>query len=95
MVEFLQRNLELAPIILRFIEQFKIFFVPIDDYDDRLRERVESAISSTLNHQEGVAGKFQDGDVRYRSRRSTEQPIGVRIGFPKKIIGLDEDILLV
>jgi hypothetical protein len=94
MVEFLQRNLELTPIILKFIEQFQIFLVPIDGDDDRLRERVESAISSTLFQQQGVAGSFQDRDIRYRPRRPTEQPFKVRISFPEGILGLGEELII-
>lgn len=93
MCEFLQRYSELAPIILQFTDQLEVFLLPIDG-DDRLRERVESAISKKLNEQPGVIGAFQDRDVLYRPRRPKEQPIRMTISFKKELAGLNKEFLI-
>ena len=79
---FSTKNSELAPKIVRFIEQFKIFLAPIDE-DKRVRERIESEIAKSLNVQDGFVSGFQDKDVRYRPRTVDGQQVRVMMTFPK------------
>ena len=92
-LEFLKRYSELAPKILRFIEQFRVFLAPID-VDRRIRERIESEIAGSLNEANGVVRSFQDADIRYKPRRLNEQQIKVIMAFPKSIMGLKEELLV-
>ena len=66
--EFLQKNSELAPKIVKFIEHFRIFVAPLDEVN-RIRERIDSEIAKSLNLQSGFIADFQDHDVRYRPTR--------------------------
>ena len=92
-LEFLKRHSELAPKILRFIEQFRVFLAPIEA-DRRIRERIESEIAGSLNEPNGVVRSFQDADIRYKPRRLHEQKIKVTMVFPKSIMGLKEELLV-
>ena len=92
-LEFLNKHSELAPKILRFIEQFRVFLAPIE-VDRRIRERIESGISESLNEANGVVRSFQDADVRYRPRRQNEQKIKVTMIIPKSIMGLKGEIFV-
>jgi len=49
-LDFLKRHSELAPKILRFVEQFRVFLAPIDA-DKRILERIESEIARSINEQ--------------------------------------------
>ena len=87
------RHAELAPKIVKFIQQFRIFLAPIDE-DKRIIERIESEIAKSLNQQDGFIGDFQDKDIRYRPTRPDEQQFRVVMTFPKSIMGLKEDLLV-
>lgn len=91
--DFLEQNEELAPKIVKFIEQFTIFLAPISG-DKRIRERIESEIAKSLNQQEGIIADFQDKDIRYRPTRIGEQKFKVVMTFPKPIMGLHEELLV-
>jgi hypothetical protein len=91
--EFLQKNSELAPKIIRFIQQFRIFLAPIDE-DKQIMERIESGIAKSLNRQSGFIADFQDKDVRYRPTRPDEQQFRVLMTFSKSIMGLREELLV-
>ena len=91
--EFLQRYSELVPKAIKFIEQFRVFLAPIDA-DKRIIERIESEIARSINEQNGIAGSFQDKDIRYRPRKLNEQQIKVTTVFPNSIIGLSEELLV-
>ena len=67
--------------------------MPIDG-DKRLIERAEAAIAKMLYQQKGVVGSFQDPDVIYRPRRSAEQPLEVKVNFPKGLMGLSQDLII-
>jgi hypothetical protein len=53
MCDFLDRQTDLAPKILLFLKQFRIFLAPIGE-DKRIIERVEAEIARSLN----PAGRF-------------------------------------
>ena len=91
--DFLKRQSELNPKIIRFIEQFRVFLAPIE-CDKRTRERIGSKIAITLNEQEGIASSFQDQDIRYRPSRKDEPPLRVSMAFSKPIMGLCREILV-
>lgn len=87
MLEFLNRYLELAPIINEYLKQFRIFVAPLDA-EERIRQRIEGAVADRLREQPGLIGEFRDEDIRYRRRGTTEEPISViMIGF-EPILGL-------
>ena len=92
-LDFLKRHSELAPKILRFVEQFRVFLAPIDA-DKRILERIESEIARSINEQNGIAGRFQDSDIRYKPRRLNEPHIKVTMIFPKSIMGLKKELLV-
>ena len=93
MSDFLSNYLQLAPKILEFVKLFRIFVAPVDG-DDRIRERIESAVSSCLNKQPGIVGNFQDKDIRYKPRKITEKPFTVAITAPNTIMGLTEELIV-
>jgi len=87
MLEFMNRYLELAPIIDKYLKQFGIFVAPLN-VEDRIRQRIEGAIVSKLLEQPGPIGRFQDSDIRYRPRRNDEEPISVKMIDFEPILGL-------
>lgn len=89
--DFLERQSELNPKIIRFIEQFKVFLAPIE-CDKRTRERIESKIALTLKEQEGIISSFQDQDIRYRPSRKDESPFRVSMSFFELILGLSKEL---
>jgi len=91
--DFIGRQAELAPKILKFIGQFRIFLAPIDG-EKRIIERIEAEIARSINQQEGLIGTFQDKDVRYRPTRPNERQFRAVMTFPKPIMGLREEILV-
>jgi hypothetical protein len=93
MSEFLERHSELAPKILKFIEQFRVFLAPIEA-DKRIRERLESEIARSLNVQEGIVSSFQDKDVRYDARRAKESPLKIAMSFPECIMGMEAELIV-
>jgi len=93
MCEFLERHSELAPKILRFIEQFRVFLAPVEA-DKRIRERLEAEIARSLNVQEGIISSFQDKDVRYYPRRAKESPLKTAMAFPECIMGMKAELIV-
>jgi hypothetical protein len=91
--DFIDRQAELSPKILKFIAQFRLFLAPIDE-EERTIERIESGIARRISQQEGLIGAFQDKDVRYRPTRPNEQPFRVMMTFPQSIMGLTEELLI-
>jgi hypothetical protein len=92
MSEFLINYSLIAPKILVFIKLFRVFLAPVDG-DYRVRERIESAIARCLYQQPGVIGSFQDKDVRYKPRKTTEQPFKVAMTF-SNIMGLNVELIV-
>jgi hypothetical protein len=91
--EFLKRQSELSPKIVKFVEQFRIFLAPIME-DARIIERIESEIARSVGLQSGVVGDFQDKDVRYRPTRPDEQKFKVILTFAQPIMGLNKQLLV-
>jgi hypothetical protein len=91
MYEFLQSYSKFAPLILDFIQGFRLFLAPIEG-NRRIRQRIEAAIAGSLNSQSGVVRTFQDKDIRYAPRRSKEEPIKVKITIPAAIMGLENEL---
>jgi len=91
MLEFLNRYSELSPLIYEFLGMLKIFVAPLD-VEKRIRERIEAAIANRLYQQPGVVGKFQDDDIKYRPRRTDEEPFSVRMGSFETILGLCSEL---
>lgn len=92
MVEFLNRYFELSPIIYEFLCVFRLFIAPLD-LEKRILERIESAIFDNLNNKQGIIGTFLD-PVRYRRRRSDEEPIVVKMIGSESIIGLGDELII-
>ena len=90
MSEFLLNYTQLAPKILDFINLFRLFVAPIEG-DERVREIIEYAIARSLNQQPGIIGSFQNKDIRYKLRKTTEEPLKVTMTFPN-IMGLSEEL---
>jgi hypothetical protein len=63
MNEFLQGYSKFAPMILDFIQGFRLFLAPFEG-ERRIRLRIEAAITASLNKQPGIAGEFQDKEAR-------------------------------
>ncbi len=91
--DFIDKQAELAPKIILFLKQFRIFLAPIGK-DKRIIERVEAEIARSLNQQEGLIGAFQDKDVRYRPTSPDEQQFWVMMTFPQPIMGLTEKLFV-
>jgi hypothetical protein len=91
--DFINEQAELAPKIIKFIGQFRIFLAPIDE-NKRIIERIESEIARSLIQQSGFIGDFQDNDIRYRPTKPNEQKFRAMMTFPKSIMGLSEELLV-
>ena len=92
MSEFLINYSQLAPKIYNFIGLFRLFVAPIEG-NDRVRERIESEVSRSLNQQPGIVGSFQDKDIRYKPRKTTEEPFKIAMTV-SNIIGLSEELIV-
>jgi hypothetical protein len=90
--EFLLNYRHLAPQIFDFIGLFRLFVAPVEG-DERIRERIEYAIARSLNQQPGIIGSFQDQDIRYKPRKTTEESLKVTMTFPN-IMGLSEELIV-
>lgn len=62
--------------------------------EQRLRERIEAAVSESLKGQDGLVGCFQDEDVRYKLRLLGEQPLRVVMVGHEKILGLPPELVV-
>ena len=93
MLEFLNRYLELSPLIYQFLGQLRFFLAPIDA-EKRMRQRIEAAIAKKLLEQPEIIGEFQDNDIRYQPRRTNEKPILVTMRSFESILGLSSELLM-
>ena len=71
--DFLERYVELALTIYRFLSCFRLFLAPIKA-DRRVRERVEAAVAEALRNQNERTRAFFDDVVKYRPRTADEEP---------------------
>ena len=90
--DFIDRQPELVPKILLLLKQFRIFLAPVNE-EKRIIERLEAEIARSINQQEGIVGRFQDSDIRYRPTRPTEQQLRVVMTFPQQIMGLNKELI--
>lgn len=74
-----------------FLELFYIFLSPLDE-DMRTIERIEAEVNKHINEQQGLIGKFQDQDIRYKPTRPGEGRLSVKINCKSKILGIPETI---
>jgi hypothetical protein len=87
--ELLLRFEALAPSIAQLVDVYRFHLAPTD-FDERLRQRIEAALSRHLFEQPAPAGQFQDRGVRYRPRRVLEPPVRVQITSSRPLVGLPE-----
>ena len=90
--EFARRQDELAPVIQRFLGQLHVLLAPLD-CAKRPLERIEAAVSRTIQAAGGVAGAFQDDDIDYTPRRKEEDPFTVKAESSIRVIDLPEEII--
>jgi len=74
-----------------YIKLFELFLIPFKD-KDRLRLRIEAAISMRLNKAGEPIGSFQDEDIKYKPRKETEVTLSVKLSSPFKIHGLQRNL---
>ncbi len=86
---FVNRLPELSVPLAGFIKLMR-FHVAELSQEKRLRERIEAAISRHLKNQPGIIGTFQDDGIRYRPRRTGEEPVIVKCRSAGRILGLPD-----
>lgn len=91
--EFLSRYKELIPKLYNLLKLFRIYLIPLD-CDNRLRKRIEGAITNTLYEQNGIIGNFQEVDMRYIKRTKDEEPIKLKLKSKIKILGLPKELIV-
>jgi len=78
-------------IVSQLTEICRFLVAPLD-FNGRLRERIEGAISSALAHAPKPAGAFQDTGLRYRPRRKGDQPLTCMVSSAVTLIGLPRQL---
>jgi hypothetical protein len=91
--EFFNRYFELSPQVYSFLKLIRLIVAPVND-EKRFLERLEGAISMRIKSAPGIVGQFQDDGVRYRPRRSDEEPILVKMKLSVSVMGLEQEILV-
>jgi hypothetical protein len=84
---FVQQLSTLAPALVRFVNEMRFHVAPTT-CSDRVRRRIEAAISHHHRSQSGVVGAFQDEDVRYAPRRPDEEPVRVHTEWQHPPLGV-------
>lgn len=92
LLDFLSTYEGLSQSLHKFLGTFRIFLVPIEA-EERIRQRIETAIAKWLLNQEGVIGQFQDNDIVYKKRLKTKTPIKVAITSTEQILGLPKELI--
>lgn len=87
MYQFLNRYPEFSTAIYEMLSCFKVFLLPLD-CDRRTRQRIEASIANGFYAQSGIAGKFQELDIKYTQKRIDEEPVQVLINSDFEIAGL-------
>jgi len=91
--DFIDKQAELAPKILLFLSQFRLFLAPMNE-ENRIVERIEAEIARSINQQDGIVGRFQDKDIRYRPTRPDEPQFKVAMTFSQQIMGLNQELIV-
>ncbi len=92
MSRFLEQYHVLAPKIYRMLGIFQIYLAPFD-IDQRIRQRIESAIAQQIYQQPAPVGTFLDEEIRYSLRRGDEDPIAVTMEFTDNVPGFRSSIV--
>lgn len=84
--EFLNRYEELAPSIKAYL-QSQVVFVAVTGCDHLLRKRIEGAIALSLRSN-SIASSLLPSDIRFRRRKSSEEPVNITLKSGSEIEGL-------
>lgn len=76
-----------------YINLFDLFLVPYNDHD-RLRMRIEAAISKGFKKTDGLVATFQDEDIKYKPRVESEEAVTVHISSSQNIDGLPRETIV-
>ena len=87
--DFLERYSEYAPKILDMLGSLKLFVAPLD-VEPRIRKRIESSIAHCLYNKSKPICDFQETEIRYARRSSSEEPFIVENVLQEDIFGLDK-----
>jgi hypothetical protein len=94
MLTYLHQYHQLSILSYKFLDQFNVFVIPINEDDRRIRQRIEAAIAYKLLEQDGIIAKFQDSDIRYFPRRRNEQPRKIKVNANKLLLGLPNELTI-
>ncbi len=89
--EFVNRLPTLVDSLVSFVHLMR-FRVASLDCEDRIRKRIEAALSQHLRKQPEPIGLFQDDGIRYELRKRDEEPILIRCSPTGEIRGLPATI---
>jgi hypothetical protein len=85
--DFLNQYQELSPRIYELLGLFRIFVAPLKA-NKRVRERIEAKLSQALYENPEPIRSFPNDDIRYKPKRSAEDPISVAMSGFERILGL-------
>ena len=85
-LDYLRRHAELAPALEQIISAIHFWLAPLT-LDKRMSNRIEGALASHFASLPGLVGGYQDPEVRYYLRDSSEEPIEVSFLNPPPIVG--------
>ncbi|MCL5949643.1 MAG: hypothetical protein M1490_04120 [Candidatus Bathyarchaeota archaeon] len=94
MIEYLNNYQQLSILAYAFLTQFRVFLAPLDNDNQRLRQRIEAAIAQDLLQQDGIIGSFQDNGIRYYLRRQSEPPIKIKLNGYEQLLGLNGELTI-
>ena len=60
------------------------------DSNSRTRERIEAAIAKHIRSQPASINRLFRNDIRYRPRKTSEQPFPVTISCEDNVLGMPE-----
>ena len=87
MLEFVDRYVELSPVIRDYLETIEIMVAPLQA-ESRVRRRIEGAMAQALKDQPAQVSNLLPDDIRYTTRKKDEPPISVNIESDVKVLGL-------
>ena len=89
--EFLNRYLELSPVIYSLLGKFKIFLAPLNA-EKRIRQRIEGSLAQKLQQHSDLTRNFFDSGIRYFTKQVDEPPIHVTIISKERVLGLSHKL---
>ena len=90
--EFLNRYLELSPVIYSLLGKLRIFLAPLDA-EKRIRQRIEGSLARRLQQHSDLTRNFFDSDIRYLTKQADEPPIHVTIISKECVLGLPHKLM--